>query len=88
MGKLESPIVLVALLMVTLFGKNAPKLVLLLPEKSAIWPKKSKKSDLHFLASLTKQKLLANFPKYGIWNMEYGIKVNLPNVSIKFLEEV
>ena len=34
-------------LIADLFFLNAHKLVLFLPEKSAFWPKKSKKSDFH-----------------------------------------
>ena len=43
-------------LIADLFRKNAPKLVLFLPEKSVFWPKKFKKSDFQCFSLPQKSK--------------------------------
>ena len=59
------------------FKKNAPKLVLFLPEKLVFWPKQFKKSDFHFVSPPHKA---VNYLKISL-NMEYfQIKVDLLNV--------
>ena len=68
-----------------LYLKNALILVLFLREKSAFWPKKSKKSDFHSFSLPNKTNSYLNI----FLNIEYfQIKVDLPNVWIKFLEQV
>ena len=55
-------------LIADLFKKNAPKLVLFLPEKSAFWPKNPKSLIFYVLAFHKNQKILENFLKYGIFS--------------------
>ena len=72
-------------LIADLFEKKAPKLVLFLPEKSAFWPKKSKKSDFQVFSL---QQNAKNYLKISL-NLEYfPIKVDSPYVGIRFLEPV
>ena len=65
-------------LIADLFEKNAPKLVLFLPEKSALWPKKV---DFQGFCLPHKAK---KYLKISL-NMEYfQIKVDLSYVGIRF----
>ena len=67
------------------FQKEAPKLVLFLPEKSFFWPDKSSKSDFHSFSLPHRAKI---YSKISL-NMEYfQIKFYGLNFKIKFLERV
>ena len=54
-------------LIADLFGKNVPKLVFFLPEKSAFWPNQCKKSDFHSISLPHKAKIYSAISL----NMEY-----------------